>query len=238
MEIEDKKKDSCYILGVEKHIIERFLEMIRDKYALVDKANFYLEQSGISGIGIAVTNQRDFVSHLATILNNNGSMTEQEQFAQLSAGEEHLRRAIIESYQNAVKMKLLNVVNLLEQYKDNVFPRRNELNLGVIPDTRNYREKLREINELRKHGRRAKAFNQWDEQWEAGVDSYVEAFLKSEQLEEELEYYLSHVPKERIKTKMKHTRQRPPPNQGNAFPVLVVCSAILNVALVIALLFK
>ena len=60
MELESNQSK---ILGVDRSIIEEFLILIRDKYPLVDYANYFLEtHTGASGVNIALANQRDFIT--------------------------------------------------------------------------------------------------------------------------------------------------------------------------------
>ena len=55
-----EEQKECLILGIDKEIIEKFLILVRDKFHLVDKANYFLESNtNISGSNIAMANQRD-----------------------------------------------------------------------------------------------------------------------------------------------------------------------------------
>jgi hypothetical protein len=87
--------DGCgRILGVERalliRILVRILELLRDKYPLADKANYFLERQGYSGINTTITNQRDAISHLVTLLADH-TLDHDGQLAQLHNAEEHLR---------------------------------------------------------------------------------------------------------------------------------------------------
>ncbi|MCP4681071.1 MAG: hypothetical protein GY864_01895 [Desulfobacterales bacterium] len=74
----DSNNTTDKILGIDREIIEKFLFMMKVKYPLVDYANYFLEsRTGASGVNIAMANQRDFISHFCTILNNH-SLTLQE----------------------------------------------------------------------------------------------------------------------------------------------------------------
>ncbi len=54
---------------LDEEVIESFLRLLRDKYRLADTANFFLEHNeNTSGISVAITNQRDVVSHFITAL--------------------------------------------------------------------------------------------------------------------------------------------------------------------------
>lgn len=179
------------ILGVERDIIIKFLELIRDKYPSVDKANYFLERSGISGINIAIVNQRDALSHFCTLLVDS-SLTPDEKLGQVYVAEEHLRRAVIESYQKALTLKLLSVQEFYEKYKNEVVPyQKSYQDLGSSPNINNIKDTLRNINTLGDKGRSVKSRNKWDDEWEEGINYYLEAFLEAEKLEDTLEHYLA-----------------------------------------------
>jgi hypothetical protein len=40
------------ILGVDRALLIRILELLRDKYPLADQANYFLERQGYAGINI------------------------------------------------------------------------------------------------------------------------------------------------------------------------------------------
>lgn len=146
-----------------------FLSLIRDRYSLADEANFFLEQSGVASISVAIANQRDAVSHFVSFLNKPGSEHAQYRQHQISAAEEHLRRAIIEPYQLAVDLKKRELLDLLEDYL-------------TIPDSsqplpiEKIDEILKEASELSISGRKAKKANSWSDEWRTGVKSYTKAF--------------------------------------------------------------
>ena len=179
---------STKVLGIDIKIIADFLELIRDKYPQADMANYFLElNSQVSGINIATTNQRDVLSHLCTILSNPGLPTE-KLTGQITAAEEHFRRAIIESYQLAVDIKFSTISTVLSEYKSSVLPRHDKLPaLNGAPTLLSIRDTFKEIECLRLIGRQAKNKNLWDEEWEKGVKAYIEAFNKVSDLESTLE---------------------------------------------------
>jgi hypothetical protein len=181
--------------NIDKNVIISFLKLIRDKYSVVDEANYFLEsRTGASGVNIALVNQRDFTSHLCTLLNNKKLLPE-EQYAQLNSAEEHLRRAIIESYQRSVNIKIISINELIKEYKKRVIPNINKSKeLAGAPDWLHISKKLNEIRDLRNIGRKSKSRNQWDEIWENGVKAFIDAFDQADNLEIELENYLAKAP--------------------------------------------
>lgn len=190
-----KKKDSNelqkLICGVEIEFVEKFLLLIRDRYPLADKANYFLELNArTSGINIAIANQRDFLSHLCTLLSN-PELSEKEKLAQLNTAEEHLRRACMEPYAKAVSLILRDVFTLFGEYKKTVLPlKKVDSTFTSAPHVSKIEFKLKEINRLREKGREAKRRNIWDKEWEEGQKSFIEAYEESHQLLIMLEDYL------------------------------------------------
>ena len=187
-----ENSSSDKVLGVDKKVIEAFLELIRDKYSTVDEANYFLEsRTGASGVNIAIVNQRDFTSHLATVLKNPG-LPNEKHYDQLSAAEEHLRRAIIECYQRSLNIKLIGIQELLPQYKRIVLRGRDKNpKFKDAPAFTQIRDTLRTIQGYQTKGRKAKSRNNWDKEWEDGVKAFMDAFELAVNLEESMEIYIS-----------------------------------------------
>ncbi len=179
------------ICGVDRDILERFLILVRDKYPQVDRANFFLELNlGTSGINVGITNQRDALSHLTTLLTC-PDLSREDKLAQLTSVEEHFRRGVIESYEKAVNLKLERVLPLYDAYKKRVLPIcAKHDTLSSAPDVVSVAARFRSIKELRQRGRDAKRRNRWDAEWEAGTAAFVTAFTELQELEETLERYL------------------------------------------------
>lgn len=196
--------EEAKIMGVEHSIIEEFFRLVKDKYPLVDKANYFLELNlGVSGINVAITNQRDVLSHLCTIITDT-TLTYQQKLDQISNADEHLRRAILESYEKAVSLVIDNINNLFNLFKLRVIPYKElYATLNSAPDTVRVRAILRELSDMRTKGRDAKRRNKWDAEWEAGVEILLNAFNKAKELEVDLEKYLARA--DQIKTNKKQT---------------------------------
>ena len=179
------------IMGVEREIVEKFFRLIKEKYPLVDKANYFIERNGgVSGINIGMANQRDFLSHLCTVLVRTDFEPE-EKLAQVATAEEHLRRAIIETYQRAVTIQLDKVHKIFETYKKEVIPyQRSKAILASAPNTLMIRAIFDEVEDLRTKGRSVKNENIWNENWERGISFFLDAFEKLKEIEKELEEYI------------------------------------------------
>lgn len=184
---EDYKHNESF-LGVEKELLEEFLILLRDKYPLVDKANYFLETHGISGINVAITNQRDALSHFVTFLSEPEKTSYEERKEQISDAEEHLRRATIECYQDGVTEKLETLKQFIDQYKQKVLTI-DDLSISTAPNLKAINARLSRINLLVEKGRAAKARNKWDEKWEEGVNSFIKAADDIAKFHEGLETY-------------------------------------------------
>ncbi len=165
------------ICGVDREVLEEFLKVLKDCYPQADKANYFLEiNEGESGIGIAITNQRDALSHFVTCLQSDNA-TPSEQRDQLTNALEHLRRAALEPYERAVSARTEKVRALYERYKAEVLSR-PEIET-IIPGVMTLAEidtKFAAIARLREGGRAAKTINAWTPRWEAGVAQFIEAY--------------------------------------------------------------
>jgi hypothetical protein len=177
------------ICDVELSVIEDFLLLIRENYSKADKAMFFLEQkSGILNLQ-AITNVRDVLSHLSTILKP--ELTEEQRRVQLGNAEEHLRRAIIEPYEIALSDLMTNFDKMYDEYKKLVLPMRDaHAALQHAPNVVSIEASLRQIGDLASKGRTGKGKNLWNREWEEGVTSFVDAFDRLTTLHVELEGYL------------------------------------------------
>jgi hypothetical protein len=181
------------ILGIEIDIIEDFLKITKVMFPLADKANFYLERNGISGINVAITNQRDALSHLSTILTNE-QLDYPGRKAQLAHCEEHLRRAILEPYEIALTIKIESCKTLFEEYKERVLPIKDLFStLQSAPDADSIANIINRLDDMRIQGRDAKRINIINEDWENGVKVLIEASELAMDLENKLENYLGRA---------------------------------------------
>ena len=178
---------------LDEEVIESFLRLLRDKYRLADTANFFLEHNeNTSGISVAITNQRDVVSHFITALKD-PALSKAKLMEQVSNAEEHLRRAIIEPYELSINLRLESLFRIIEHYKEKVLPRGQQTGFATCPSLRQIEARVREIADLRNSGRSRKAKNIWDADWEDGVKAFVKAYELARELCLELEEYLVRV---------------------------------------------
>jgi hypothetical protein len=181
------------VCDVDKAILESFLILIRDNYKKADEAAFFLEnRAGITNVH-GITNMRDVLSHLATMLDR--KTPPEKKRDQLNNAEEHLRRAVLEPYEVALSKLTAEFKTVYNNYKSQVLPNITEhISMHSAPNIAAVDARMRVIADLAAKGRKAKGKNLWTDEWEAGVISYVEAYDKLTSLRSELEEYcLKHT---------------------------------------------
>ncbi|MHB9075688.1 MAG: hypothetical protein ACYC6G_19460 [Desulfobaccales bacterium] len=227
-----KDPDIKHILDVDPDIICQFLDLIKNRYPTVDMANYYLETKlHVSGSSIAMANQRDFLSHFCTVLSNR-NLDHEGRIAQLSAAEEHFRRAVIESYHNALRLKLAEVLKLYKKYMEEVIPYRKVYpDLSSAPDILTIRSSLKEIQELQIKARESKSRNQWDKDWKEGIKTYVDACDKTDDLEGILVHYIS-ISSQFSKSQLLFSKK------SILWISIGIISVIINVVLIIKMLLS
>ena len=158
------------------NLLINFLRLIRDYYHITDKANYFLEgRTGESGINIAITNQRDVLSHLVTLLSEE-ELSDDDRQAQYANAEEHLRRSIVEPYQRAVELRNAQVGDALDRYIQVAAPLVENGSVKNAPNLTSLNARRRRYLILYEEARGAKHRNLWDEHWNAGVIKFEQAF--------------------------------------------------------------
>jgi len=185
---ESRKRQSDLICGVDRELVERFLELVRDNYKKADAANLFLEQRTGEANVYGITNLRDVLSHLATLLS--AKTPDEKRSEQLTNAEEHLRRAIVEPYETALNKLTVQFDDLYEKYKRDVVPVQDRFpGFSAAPNTSSIEAQLEDTRGLTSNGRLAKAKNLWDPEWEMGVTSFIDGYKKLSDLHRLLEEY-------------------------------------------------
>ena len=174
------------VCGINREIVEKALSLIRDNYRRADEACFFLEErAGINNVQ-AITNMRDAISHLVTLLNPN--LSDKKRQEQLGNAEEHLRRAIIEPYEIAIDSRIKEFYGIYIRYRERLLPiKARHTILSDAPNGISIEARMREIHRLTTKGRAGKGKNLWDAAWEDGVTSFIDAFDILSELKSELE---------------------------------------------------
>lgn len=168
----------------DKDILSKVISLIT-KYPLLEKALIHCGEIGRVKPTVALNNIRDFLSHLHTLFSNWEELTKDDKLNQLAPAEEHLRRAIIESYQLAAEQEEKTLMETYESYNSTVLPLARKMN--PVPLTNDEtREKMATINDWMIQGRTAKSENRWTATWEKGIEHFTNATKIARKLNDEL----------------------------------------------------
>jgi hypothetical protein len=176
----------------ERESFLRFLVLIRENYKKADKAAYFLERrAGVTNT-CAITNLRDVLSHMATLLDP--ATPPSRRTEQIANAEEHLRRAILEPYEIGLGELTSKFLKVYEKYRERLLPVKEVVDgFDSAPNRVHVESRLAEIYELAETGKLAKGRNLWDDQWEEGVAALAEAYDKLSELHNEIDdWVLKH----------------------------------------------
>jgi uncharacterized protein YukE len=165
------------VCGVDRRIVERFLGLIRDNYPKADRAMFFLEERAGVTHTVAITNLRDVLSHLSTLLQKDTDPQRLED--QVVHAEEHFRRAIQEPYAIALGSRREAYKPVYERYiKIFGYIRRAQKRglFGGAPTQEAVEQRIQRISALASEGRSGKLHNQTDDIWDQAVANYGKAY--------------------------------------------------------------
>lgn len=179
------------ICGVDKSLVEKFLTLIVRTYPKADEAHLFLEERARVTNVVGMSNLRDVLSHLVTLVEP--GLSDEHRVAQLATAEEHLRRAVIEPYQLAIDHVLRTRFDAIyEEYCSLVEPLRDEdPRLSAAPSRDRIGKTLKRVRTLVEKGRKAKGRNLWDKKWEDGVSCFIEAYDILDTVMDQLTRYLN-----------------------------------------------
>ncbi len=96
----------------------------------------------------------------------------------------------IEPYELAVAALSEKFSPIYDGYRERVIPLAGVEGFRTAPARLSVDSRLEEINQLAELGKLAKARNQWDEEWEAGVSALIDAYNKFADLHGEIEEWV------------------------------------------------
>jgi hypothetical protein len=175
---EDRKPadPSHAVRGVYVAHVELLFGLINDRLASVFEANRYFEeQTGIANKAGA-NNLTEALSHIGTLVEYADVMDADQQREQVTNFGDHLRRSMMESFEQVVKARLGKIKKdgLWDRYNREVVPL---LHAGRLPNAPTEEEVLalgRETDRCLEEGRRAKTGHEWSA-WDVGAKHLAEA---------------------------------------------------------------
>jgi hypothetical protein len=172
--------------GVGVRHIERIFALLRDKLPVVLSANRYFEEQTGFHNEAGTNNIVDAFSHLATLVEGAEELSDAEQAEQVAHLEDHLRRSMMEAFEQVLKYRLGEIAELWEEYlalgQPPVISSADNSHVSIV-ELEGWR---RDIKGLLDRGRETKRGTSWEE-WEEGTDFLVQACEASETLMTTLE---------------------------------------------------
>lgn len=182
-----QKFEGALLAGVDPVQLERVLVLLRERLPDVFKANrFFEEQTGFHNEA-GTNNLVDALSHFSTLIENAEELGPIGQAEQVAMLEDHLRRSMMEAFEQLLKFRLAEVAQLWERHLVEVEPllaRRDGL-----PEATTSAEllaKREQIAKLMDIGWRSKRMIDWSD-WEEGTGALAEACDLTAELQFELE---------------------------------------------------
>ena len=180
----------------EKAVLGEILVLIRDKHHLFLEATTFLE----SKVGLKATqalcNVRDTLSHLSSGLSAiSTSKSKKDSHARLdhlNEVSEHFRRAILEPYELAVNVRLVELDELYNVYIRTAAPAAYKIKPAPKPIDE-FKGRMNSVRELTRQGRAGKGANGWTPKWEEGLKKLERAFEDADKLKDEMRAEISRV---------------------------------------------
>jgi hypothetical protein len=189
--------DTSTIDGVYSPHIARVFWLLREKLPRVLEANRYFEEQTGFHNEAGRNNLVDALSHLATLIEQAGSLSFEAQGEQVALLEDHLRRSMMEAFEQVLKLRLGVLAELWDTYEavDPASSKDAPIALLTADDVDRTR---RRIALLLERGRETKRETSW-EAWEAGTQHLVDACQASADLEVQMRRGLAYAERARAK---------------------------------------
>jgi hypothetical protein len=175
------------VRGVYVEHIDLLFGLINDRLAPVFEANRYFEEhTGIANKAGA-NNLSEALSHIGTLVEYAHDMDFHEQREQVALFGDHLRRSMMESFEQVVKARLGKIKDekLLDRFNAEVVPLLVKGRLPTAPTEERVRALGAETARFLDEGRKLKREHKWSA-WDTGAKSLADACEKSNELVEAL----------------------------------------------------
>jgi len=164
------------VRGVYVAHIELLFGLINDRLASVFEANRYFEeQTGIANKAGA-NNLTEALSHIGTLVEYAEAMDSDQQREEVTNFGDHLRRSMMESFEQVVKARLGKIKKggLWDRYNSEVVPLLQAGKLATAPTEEEVLALGRETDNHLEEGRKAKRGHEWSD-WDVGAKHFADA---------------------------------------------------------------
>jgi hypothetical protein len=168
------EQESQRIDGLYVEHMRRIALVMREHYPKVLAANrFFEEETGLHN-ELGSNNLNDALSHLGTLLEGASEMTWEQQANEVHDFEGHLRRGMMESYEQVFRMRMGEVEKRWQRHLKVARPLLEQGKLHGVPGANELGRLRRVCKNLLEDGRAAKRGHDW-ELWDKGTEALAEA---------------------------------------------------------------
>lgn len=174
------------LYGVCRDHVDRVVLVMREKHPHVLTANMRFEEETGFENKFGSNNLADALSHLGTLVENAENLSYEEQGRQVTLFEDHLRRSMMEAWEQMLDFQLGEIAELNEEYLEKARPLQVEHKLTGAPTAREIDQLRIQHKHLLEEGRRAKRDADWDS-WQRGTDKLIQACASASALRQAVE---------------------------------------------------
>lgn len=175
------------VSGVHVENLDRLVWVLREKYPRVLEADRRFEEETNVRNKLGTNNLVDALSHIGTFFESAPTSTFQDQRNQVTLFEDHLRRTMMEAWEQMLDFQAGEIDELwYEDYLKTARPKQQSGELPGSPSAAQLDSKRKRYVRLLHEGRSYKRGPGWLE-WEKGTDKFIEACEVASELREQLE---------------------------------------------------
>jgi hypothetical protein len=185
----------------------RLVRMLREKYPRVLEANRFFEEETGWDNEPGGNNLVDVLSHIGTLFEEAPNLSEDRQRDQVTLIEDHLRRSMMESWEQLLDFRLGEVDKLWDEYLQEARPLQETGELRGSPTAQQLDRMRRRYKSCLDRGRAAKRKADWDG-WERGTEAFIEACKIATELYEGVEQSIAAARQHRADIQASRQRRR------------------------------
>jgi hypothetical protein len=221
------------INGVHVRNLNRLIWLLREKYPRVLEADRRFEEETGFRNKVGANNLVDALSHIGTLFESAPGVSANEQRDQITLFEDHLRRSMMEAWEQMLDFQLGEIDKLWEdQYLQLARPLQVSGDLAGSPSHLEIDRLRRQYKHRLHEGRSLKRGPGWD-QWEQGTDLLIQACAIASELRERVEESIAAAKKhgadaaERVEAANRHQQSM---RRDSGSKVLAVVALLVAIA--------
>ncbi|MEJ7787925.1 MAG: hypothetical protein WKF96_24250 [Solirubrobacteraceae bacterium] len=174
------------LYGVYRDHVDRVVWVMREKHPHVLTANMRFEEETGFENKFGSNNLADALSHLGTLVENAADLSYEDQGRQVTLFEDHLRRSMMEAWEQMLDFQLGEIAEMNEEYLEKARPLQVAHKLAGAPTAKEIDQLRIQHKHLLEEGRQAKRDADWDS-WQRGTDKLIQACASASALRQAVE---------------------------------------------------